>query len=73
MVAHARARFGYMERPDVPAVLRLIEHAAVECPLEVDTATYFLSTIELRIGDVPDLARWRKRLFVATSHIAMLP
>ncbi|MGE0026011.1 MAG: potassium transporter Kup [Thermoleophilia bacterium] len=69
-ITHARARFGYMERPDVPGVLRLLEHADVECPLEVDTATFFLSTIEVHVGELPDLARWRKRLFVATSHIA---
>jgi KUP system potassium uptake protein len=69
-ITHVRARFGYMERPDVPAVLRQIEAAGIESPLEVDTASYFLSTIELHPGDVPGLARWRKRLFVATSRIA---
>ena len=25
--------------------------------------------MELRPGDAPGLARWRKRLFIATSHI----
>ncbi len=69
-ITHACARFGYMERPDVPAVIRLIEHSGIECPLEVDTASYFLSTIEVHAGDGPGLARWRKRLFVATSHVA---
>jgi len=69
-VTHAGARFGYMDRPDVPEVLRLIEKAGIECPLEVDEATYFLSTIQLHRGDVPGLARWRKGLFVATSRLA---
>jgi KUP system potassium uptake protein len=36
---------------------------------EVDEASYFLSKIELRVGDAPGMARWRKRLFVATSDI----
>ncbi|WP_414710565.1 KUP/HAK/KT family potassium transporter, partial [Pseudonocardia sp.] len=33
------------------------------------TASYFLSTIELRRGDVPTMARWRKQLFLATAGI----
>ena len=41
----------------------------MESPLELDEASYFLSTIELKIGEAPGMARWRKRLFVATSHI----
>jgi len=69
-VTHVGARFGYMDKPDVPEVLRLVETADIECPLEVDQASYFLSTIELRRGDVPGLARWRKGLFLATSRIA---
>ena len=69
-ITHVLARFGYMERPNVPAVLRQCEAAGLEGPLEVDSASYFLSTIELHPGDVPGLARWRKRLFVATSRIA---
>jgi KUP system potassium uptake protein len=28
------------------------------------------STIELRQGDAPGLSRWRKRLFLASSHVA---
>jgi len=36
---------------------------------EVDDASYFLSTIELRAGSAPSMARWRKKLFIATSTI----
>ena len=32
-------------------------------------ATYFLSKIELRVGHERGMAIWRKRLFLATSHI----
>ena len=53
----------------MPDVLRLLEPAEIECPLEVDTASYFLSTIELHRGDAPTMAPWRKRLFLATSAI----
>jgi KUP system potassium uptake protein len=63
------ARLGYMDETNVPALLRSIDPATVECPLEVDEATYFLSTIELRIGNTPGMSLWRKRLFLATSAI----
>jgi KUP system potassium uptake protein len=68
-ILHASARFGYMDDPNVPGVLRLLQTAAIEVPIEVDEASYFLSTIELRRGDAPTMARWRKRLFIATSAI----
>lgn len=59
-----------MDEPNVPAVLRLIEQAEIERPLEVDEASYFLSTIELHRGDAPGMSRWRKRLFLATAGIS---
>ena len=68
-ITHVSARFGYMEPPNVPEVVRLLESAEIECPIEVDTASYFVSTIELRRGTAPTMAPWRKRLFLATSGI----
>jgi KUP system potassium uptake protein len=38
---------------------------------EVDTASYFVSTIELRRGTAKTMAQWRKRLFLATSAITV--
>ncbi|MFE9690126.1 potassium transporter Kup [Micromonospora sp. NPDC005806] len=63
------ARFGYLEAPDVPEVLRLLDPAVTEGRLELDQASYFLSKIELRRGESPTMAPWRKRLFIATSYI----
>ena len=57
---------GY-EREDGEYVM--LEDEEIECPIEVDDANYFLSTIELRKSDRPGMARWRKRLFIATSQI----
>jgi KUP system potassium uptake protein len=68
-ITHVGARFGYMDKRNVPSVLRLAVAAGLECPLEVDEATYFLSKIELHVGDAPGMSRWRKHLFVATSKI----
>ncbi|MEW2507782.1 KUP/HAK/KT family potassium transporter [Amycolatopsis sp. NPDC047767] len=68
-ITHVTARFGYMETPDVPRTLALVDPAATEGRLQVDDASYFLSKIELRRGDEPTMAAWRKRLFIATSYI----
>jgi len=68
-ISFLTARVGYMEDPNVPDLLRLASEAGVETPLDVDDASYFLSTIDLQIGDAPGMSQWRKRLFDATSHI----
>jgi K+ transporter len=59
-ITHASARLGYMDQPNVPEVLRQIEEADIESPIEVDDASYFLSTIDLCRGDAPGRSRWRK-------------
>ncbi|MGY4919000.1 potassium transporter Kup [Streptomyces sp. 900116325] len=68
-IVHVTARFGYMETPDVPSALALLDPATTEGPLQLDEASYFLSKIELRRGKTPGMAPWRKRLFIATSYI----
>ncbi|MFL6125993.1 potassium transporter Kup [Actinophytocola sp.] len=69
-ITYVSARFGYLERPDVPAALASLEPAQTEGRLRLDQASYFLSKIELQAGDAPTMARWRKRLFIATSYLA---
>ncbi|HEX5608535.1 MAG TPA: KUP/HAK/KT family potassium transporter [Solirubrobacterales bacterium] len=69
-ISHLTARFGYMEQPDVPAALRQAAEGALAFPIDVEETTYFLSTIELRPGDAPGMRRWRKRLFLASSHLS---
>ncbi|MFF4360003.1 hypothetical protein [Streptomyces sp. NPDC001604] len=68
-IVHVTARYGYMETPDVPACLAMLEPADTEGPLDLDQVSYFLSKIELRRGKAPTMAPWRKRLFI-TSYIA---
>ena len=68
-ISHVSAQYGYMEYPNVPEALRRANAIGLECPLEVETASYFLSTIDLQLSDEPGMARWRKHIFVALSHI----
>jgi KUP system potassium uptake protein len=72
-ISHVTANFGFQETPDVPDVLRDAEKRGLECPLEVTEASYFLSKIELLPSGAPGMSRWRKRLFVATAHLAADP
>ncbi|MFE4872037.1 potassium transporter Kup [Streptomyces sp. NPDC056682] len=68
-IIYVAARFGYMETPDVPGALAMLDPAKTEGPLDLDQASYFLSKIDLRRGQSPTMAPWRKRLFIATSYI----
>ena len=47
----------------------MIRDADLEGILDDSGVTYFLSTIELHRGDSHGMSRWRKHLFIATSHI----
>ena len=65
-ITHVTARFGYMDRPTCrPAPAD--PAAGVDCGLDEDAVSYFLSTIELHLGSTPGMSRWRKNLFLATS------
>jgi KUP system potassium uptake protein len=68
-IVHVTIRTGYMQTPNVPRILRSLKPETVEGELQLGQASYFLSKIELRSGDAPTMARWRKRLFLATAHL----
>jgi KUP system potassium uptake protein len=68
-ITHASARFGYMDKANVPRVLRQVARADIEAPIDIDDMSYFLSTIDISLGDDPGMSLWRKRLFIAISHI----
>jgi KUP system potassium uptake protein len=69
-IVHVTVRFGYMDTPDLPSALRLLDPLKTEGATDrLEQASYFLSKIELRRGDNPTMAVWRKRLFIATSYI----
>jgi KUP system potassium uptake protein len=53
----------------VPALIPLIRKADIECRIDDERLTYFLSTIDLVKGDTPGMSRWPKRLFLATAKI----
>jgi KUP system potassium uptake protein len=66
------ARFGYRDRPDVPAALRLAAEQTRELR-DLDHPTYFLSRITIRATRGGGMALWRKRLFSALARNASSP
>jgi KUP system potassium uptake protein len=68
-IVHVTANFGYMEPSNVPNALRLLDPDETEGAIDVDGASYFLSKLELDAGPEPNMAQWRKQLFIATSYL----
>jgi KUP system potassium uptake protein len=64
------ARYGFQEQPDVPDVVRRAAKAGLEAACDLDDVAYFLSRVALVQTDAPGMAPWRKRLFLATAHLA---
>ena len=72
-ITHVTARYGFMDKIDVPATLRRVGRATSRATLDLDRASYFLSRISIVRTDAPGMARWRKRLFVAIARNAANP
>ena len=52
-IAHVTARFGFQEEPNVPQALRLANENGLECDIDVDGPTYFLSRATIRADRRP--------------------
>jgi KUP system potassium uptake protein len=63
------ARYGFMERPDVPAALRSCQLGPPE-PALMDTS-FFLSRETFLPSARPDLARWREQIFIQMANAAL--
>ena len=68
-ITHLTARFGYMEDPNVPALLRDAARRRPEGKLDADNASYFLSTVSIYAGPGSEMPRWQQRVFLATSQL----
>jgi len=64
-------RYGFMEDPDVPSVLRRLSKNGLK--IDPSTATYVLSRNTLVPTEKPGMALWRERLFVFLSRNASRP
>ena len=67
-VSHVRAHYGFMQTPNVPALIDACRAAGLELP--IDDTTYYLGRESLLPTGSSRLARWRKRLFMFLSRNA---
>ncbi|HEU4973708.1 MAG TPA: KUP/HAK/KT family potassium transporter [Baekduia sp.] len=73
-VTHVTVRVGYQDQADVPEALRLCrKHGLLERNLDLEDASYFLSSITIRRSGGSALGTWRKRLFIAMARNAASP
>jgi KUP system potassium uptake protein len=68
-IFHVTIRTGYMQTAHVPNILRRLDPTLTRGQLQTGPVSYFLSKVELRRGPGRAMARWRKGLFLATSHL----
>jgi KUP system potassium uptake protein len=68
-ITHVTARFGYMQRTDIPGMLAALPAEEFESPVDLQQASYFLSTIDLEASEHPTMPRWRTQLFLALSSL----
>jgi KUP system potassium uptake protein len=64
------ARCGFQQQPNVPELIRQAAAAGLESAVDLSDVTFFLSRIEIVPGAAPGMPQWRKRLFLATAHLA---
>ncbi len=62
------ARHGFMERANVPRLLRMCSEKG--CPINLDDVTYILSRETLLATSRPGLAIWREKLFALLARNA---
>ena len=60
-------------RATQPRALSLATEKRLQCAIDLDRATCFLSCIKNRVTDAPGMHRWRERLFVAVARKAVTP
>ncbi|HET9094994.1 MAG TPA: KUP/HAK/KT family potassium transporter, partial [Solirubrobacteraceae bacterium] len=71
---HIVVRTGYRDRTSIPALLQLARKLGyLERNLDLEGATYFISRMTITESDEPDLARWRKKLFLLMARNAASP
>ncbi|MET3808346.1 KUP system potassium uptake protein [Nakamurella sp. UYEF19] len=74
-IQHVAVRYGFSDKPDLPAALQAAAAAGLFVPGTGDlaTASYFLSRGTIARTRGKGMAGWRKSLFIAMAHNASNP
>jgi KUP system potassium uptake protein len=72
-IMHVSLQCGFQDEHNVPDALRRAVAIGLECEIDIDNATYFVSRITIVSGDAPGMSKWRKKLFLAMANTATNP
>jgi len=72
-IFHLSVRYGFRDTTDLPAAIALATTQGLECEVDLDNASYFLSRADLRRGEHRHMARWRTSLFLTLARHAANP
>jgi KUP system potassium uptake protein len=72
-ITFVRAKHGYAEEYDVPALVRRIAKAGVECPVDARHASFFLSRVDLEASHKPGMSYLRKRVYLFMALVQTEP
>ena len=65
-ISQVRIRFGFMDEPNVPAVLNSL--GGLNTQFDADDVTYYLGRESVTAGKVPGMHPWREELFVVLNR-----
>ena len=73
-ITHVTIPVGYMQQADIPTILAAIPRDRFEATIDVQHASYFLSTIDLELADRGEpgptpMPGWQQRIFLATAAL----
>jgi KUP system potassium uptake protein len=72
-IVHIHARYGFQDETDVPALVRMAARHELECEIDLDHLSYYVSRITLVESADRSMARWRKKLFLGVARNAGNP
>jgi KUP system potassium uptake protein len=72
-ILHITARYGFQDETHVPKIIQAAARRELECDITLDRLSYFVSRITIVPSDSPEMARWRKKLFLGIARNAGNP
>ncbi len=72
-IFHVGVRYGFRDDTDIPAALALAAREGLECEVDLEGASYFISRVTLRRSPSSDMSGWRKALFLTLARNAADP
>jgi KUP system potassium uptake protein len=62
-IFHVRARYGFMEYPIIPSIVRRLKDRH-DVPIDLDETSYYVSRLQPIPSDLPGMVPWREKFYV---------